>query len=576
MATQTEDALNTSTNRRVSNSNVISLSPPNISLSNFEQIGNVPNAGKLYRSLRHFNYTEIDAIKDIVDNSIDARSDRINVILECRKVEKKGKGNFGEPIERIIIIDNGCAMDKETLVEALKLASETERDIECDLGLYGMGLITASISMGRRLTVYTKEKDGPILIGVHDLDEMQSFEIRIGEADFIGSRYFEHMLEGLKTVKKAGEKESILDVNLESGTIVIVDKLDQMTYSYGQGLERALIREFGQTYRWFAQNQDKSITINQNNIPIIDPIRDHKLRYGTEEEILEIDFGGSTHTIKLYIGELITSGAKDSKVQGISYDTRGFYVVRNFREIIAGTTLNPRGPSSEKIFPEGNHWANNLRIEMMVPAALDDFLKMTFSKNSICLNQSTTAKLRSIVSKYINRCESTNKAESKERKKKKGEEINTKAAQETIDKKKNLLKWPDGVKEVRKSSKKKKAKDKKNDSSDKTKDRIAKKTRVIKTSNGTVEFVFVSIGEHGPVYQPNWNDMGKITVEINVDNPFYNEVLDKCSQEPIDGLLLYFFACAKEELSFNRSDESYNFLCARRTNVGNEVAMLLN
>lgn len=563
------------------------LNPPTSSVNEFKEYENIPRPGKFLNSSRHNNYDEISAIKDLADNSIDAGADRTDVTFIYGKREK-GQGNYSSPVKKIIITDNGKGMDQETLLEAFRLGSETDRDLECDLGWYGMGLITASISMGRRITIYTKEKDGYILVGIHDLDEMKnSFKIKIKEADFMEGRYFENTLERLKTVKTPLEKEkgkdntfhySSLKVNLDSGTVVIIDKLDQMTYQSGPALATALISEFGQTYRWFIKTKEKVMTINQENIPINDPIRKHPLKYNLEEKEIEVEFNGSIHVVKLYIAQLISLSTGDSKNKGINYDNKGFYIVRNYREIIGGTTLNKQGPGSFKIFPPGNHWINNLRIEMLIPAALDDFFKMTFSKNDVSPTQSFMDKLGKTVAFYIKRCEADNKADNEERKKAKGKMIDTSIAKKIIEKKKNLLKWPDKTKEVRNSHKKHKVKDNKKKKIDGNNDRIPKKTRSLKTSEGIADFEFVSLGANATIYRPNHDpEKGTVITEINIDNPFYTKILDKCSQDIVDGILLYFFTCCNDELTFsNGADESYSFICTRRTHISNEFASLMS
>jgi DNA mismatch repair ATPase MutL len=124
-------------------------------------IANNPNAAKLVSSVRNSGYDSYAAVEDIIDNSIDAHARTINVTV-----------GISEKQPHLIIADNGVGMSNSILDEALKLGSMTEKDDVSDLGKYGMGLCTASISMARRLEVISKQADGEMFYTSQDLDEI--------------------------------------------------------------------------------------------------------------------------------------------------------------------------------------------------------------------------------------------------------------------------------------------------------------------------------------------------------------------------------------------------------------------
>ena len=102
---------------------------------------NEPNAGILIYALQHLGYKNDVALCDIIDNSIDAGATVIQLEIAA---------------DRIIIADNGCGMNKETLNEALRLGSDVVRDDASCLGKFGMGLSTASMSIANKTIVLTK------------------------------------------------------------------------------------------------------------------------------------------------------------------------------------------------------------------------------------------------------------------------------------------------------------------------------------------------------------------------------------------------------------------------------------
>ena len=106
---------------------------------------NDPNPGRLVDSLRYLGYGNYEAIADLVDNSIDADANVISVRIQQRETQIQ-----------ILIADNGAGMDIGTLDEAMKLGSLTVRDMNSDLGKFGMGLVTASLSIARRCHVITR------------------------------------------------------------------------------------------------------------------------------------------------------------------------------------------------------------------------------------------------------------------------------------------------------------------------------------------------------------------------------------------------------------------------------------
>ncbi len=65
---------------------------------------------QLMESMRAVGYTLETAVADIIDNSITAGGDQVDVRFTA----------IPEP--RIAIVDNGSGMDQETLVQAMKLA----------------------------------------------------------------------------------------------------------------------------------------------------------------------------------------------------------------------------------------------------------------------------------------------------------------------------------------------------------------------------------------------------------------------------------------------------------------------
>src|SRR4051794_15076760 len=169
----------------------------------------IPSAARLMTSLRDIGYDLPSAVADLVDNSIDAGATTVSIDV-CRK----GEWSF------IRVADNGRGMTERVLEEAMRYGSRRSYDAG-DLGKFGLGLKTASLSQCRRLTVATRTTAlGRVHIRRWDLDdvrEQDSWELeRLVPSEC--PRYLVAPLQG------------------ERGTVVLWEKLDRiLAYSRPSG-----------------------------------------------------------------------------------------------------------------------------------------------------------------------------------------------------------------------------------------------------------------------------------------------------------------------------------------------------
>ena len=114
-----------------------------------KEITSVPNASRTFDALRNLGYDLNASIADVVDNAITEKiaADKISVMFSLRSPSK------------IVcrIQDNGCGMNQSELEEAMRLGTATTYEAK-DLGKFGMGMKTASLSHCNVLTVISKKK----------------------------------------------------------------------------------------------------------------------------------------------------------------------------------------------------------------------------------------------------------------------------------------------------------------------------------------------------------------------------------------------------------------------------------
>lgn len=155
-------------------------SPQTIGANRQRTINLAPHPLVLLESLRSIGYTIETALADILDNSITAGSTWISVRFAW---------NSGEPW--IAVADDGCGMTRPELTDAMRFGSASpllQRE-ERDLGRFGLGLKTASISQCRHLTVASC-KDGETNAAEWNLESMAAedsdeWSLGISDADEI-------------------------------------------------------------------------------------------------------------------------------------------------------------------------------------------------------------------------------------------------------------------------------------------------------------------------------------------------------------------------------------------------------
>ena len=114
-----------------------------------KDVYSVPFAPSLIESMRSLGYSFESAVADIIDNSISAEAKRIDVRIQT------GKSPY------LIVFDDGCGMSDDKLRESMRYGSQNplvERS-KNDLGRFGLGLKSASLSQCRQLTVVSKQSN---------------------------------------------------------------------------------------------------------------------------------------------------------------------------------------------------------------------------------------------------------------------------------------------------------------------------------------------------------------------------------------------------------------------------------
>ncbi|MEX2270703.1 MAG: ATP-binding protein [Vicinamibacterales bacterium] len=464
-------------------------------------IENPPNARRTMEALRDLGYDSYASILDIIDNSIDAGARQIVV-----KISEQ-KGDILLSIE-----DDGCGMGEELLSEALRLGSDTERE-STDLGKFGMGLVTASIGLSRRVEVLTREDGSPLLYGGFDLDDIADQDRFIKELGAANAEQQERFAK-------------------PHGTLVSLSKTDRISNRHPSLFANILKKRIGQVFRKFLK-AGVVIEVNEQRVEPVDPLMlgDADTELALEMD-MEVDGLGKAYIRAV---ELPDRGGPTNKALGINADSSGFYVVRNNREIMAAETFD-----FYKKHPEYAHF----RAELAFGGELDPAFHTDVKKMVIQPSQSFLDKLKQATMGLITKSQ-------REKKKRAGVErgkMDHSAAEANISHRATLLpKAPGkGLTEPRapRSTKKAIGEAKPTDGMARLRPHVTS----IKTASGLkVAFNEGNFGE-APFYLVKQE--GKtIVITYNRDHPFWRELVVYSDETKIIALFDYLvFALANTEL----------------------------
>ena len=313
-----------------------------------------PGATELFESLRAFGYDLPTALADVIDNSISAGARNVWIDLKWA-----GRNS------RITVRDDGRGMSEARLVEAMRPGSASPLDVRDpeDLGRFGLGLKTASISQCRCLTVLTKAPKNAAAVRRWDLDYIAS----TGTSEW-------RLLKGdaLLPAKDRGLLKGQI-----SGTVLFWDRLDALVGDVEADDETAQrhFRERAEAvrdhlamvfHRFLKGRRAVKVHLNGRAVEPWDPFMEDS---ETVEPLPEETLGRGAEQIevKAFILPHHSRISTDQHTRAAGprgwNDHQGFYIYRNRRLLVAGDWLG-LGMQKEEHFKLA-------RIRIDMPASVD-------------------------------------------------------------------------------------------------------------------------------------------------------------------------------------------------------------
>jgi Histidine kinase-, DNA gyrase B-, and HSP90-like ATPase len=280
-----------------------------------------PRAEDLAEALRAFGYDLPTALADLVDNSITARA---------RTVRVEYCSDPGSAW--LAVVDDGEGMSSSQLRNAMRFAGNPNNSRTAgDLGRFGLGLKTASLSQARKLTVLSRSFDGALACMTWDLGYINRHKqwLVITQVD----------AEALTIASLLGFDHQ--------GTVVLWRHTDKL--GEGPELRRRVTgagKELSLLFHRFMADGRLSLSVGQHRLRPMDPyLRRNPLTQ--DRGIEELEHEGQRITVNPVV---LPHPSRMSREEGALASgpggllaRQGFYVYRDDRLIVAGGWLGMVG-----------------------------------------------------------------------------------------------------------------------------------------------------------------------------------------------------------------------------------------
>lgn len=339
-------------------------------------------AKALLTGLRAIGYSFSTAVADIMDNSISALATEIRI--------------FSDPLADdpyFCFLDNGFGMSRKELDNAMLPGSDREEkeDSEIELGRFGLGLKSASLSQCRVFTVVSK-KYGKINAMSFNLDVIEQANKLL-------------LLE--LSDEEINELPHVADLKkYESGTLVIwtsFDKIEDSAKNFEDSF-RSVVAESKKHVEFVFHRFYNQIAIfyNEKRIERRDPFLIDSVGRQQTGRTTNITIDDSIITVIPYtlpFANTLTSEEKALLGNPKSiYDDQGFYLYRNKRLISWGGWMR-MGIRSE---------LNKLaRIQIDIPSSLDAVWTLDVKKSSAKIPDKIKERIKMAIEDSISRSKRT-------------------------------------------------------------------------------------------------------------------------------------------------------------------------
>jgi hypothetical protein len=340
-------------------------------------IGATPNPEYLIKSIAEQGYTLETALADLIDNSISADANSIEIITDI----KNGKIT-------LYLADNGNGMTETELYENMRFPSssiENERQVK-DLGRFGLGMKTASFSQTRKFTTISRKYGSGIYSGatwdVKYLQESSQWRILINDEIDIS--------EKVSAYNKLSNESLIQLEGFKPNTIIVWEglykfqnfiDLKNLENAFYNEIDNVLAEHLSIVFHRFMTDPKRQlkIKINNNFLKPFDPFPELGTGIRSMESKKKI-FGNELVRIQGFVLPINSSELENINIwttpkKALS-DLEGIYIYRGGRIIFYG--------SWNGLIKKSPH-LKLARLKLDVGNKQDDKLQLNVAKSNIVI-----------------------------------------------------------------------------------------------------------------------------------------------------------------------------------------------
>ena len=318
------------------------------------------------------------AVAELIDNSIDARSSRVDILIREHQVQLNRRARWR--VAQLAVLDNGHGMSADTLIQALRFGGRQPSRSVQQIGKYGMGLPTASVSQCKRLDVWTWD---------NGIDQCHHSYIDIAEIE-AGTQQEVPEPDSSSIPNQWLNMASSETLNLERGTLVVWSEPDRIV-SRSQTIFDQVEDQVGRIYRRYIDEGELTVRMTSFRRGEPSPQIDREVRpndpqylmedsstpapwdtspmfrpYTTREFTLEVDGREESVEVSYSIAKQEALGERRGDLPGNRDYGRharrnmGVSVVRENREILIENFFNTEGGGGS--LPQNRWWGCEVRF----------------------------------------------------------------------------------------------------------------------------------------------------------------------------------------------------------------------
>jgi hypothetical protein len=353
-------------------------------------------ADAFVRGIRDIGYRDTGrALDELVDNALQADASKALLTFGF------DSASDAKPTS-IAVADNGHGMDPEMLRLAVIWGGTHRENDRTGFGRYGYGLPSACVSQGQRFSVFSKVEGGTLSAVTLDLEEIGDGDLTDESGRIVVPPAQPSELPKW-VMRQIREQLGIED--FERGTVVVIEKLDRLSWKTKTTLERHLLQGIGTTYRNFLRHT--GIWVGEKRVAPVDPLfttpgyRFYDLDSDRAEaledhsfEVKDPDTRKPVGTVKVRYSSMPPTFARIDKNVERGTNNARFEIMAAHNGIIVMREGRQIDVVSQRPWLSVNNDDRYWGCEINLPATLDEEMSITTSKQRVILSERIWTLLR--------------------------------------------------------------------------------------------------------------------------------------------------------------------------------------